>query len=71
MNKRVAKPKLPLIPDGNLSEAQMDAYLREHHDEVAERLRDGKAALDRGDAVEVKSLEHLLAGIHKRTQRAR
>ncbi len=73
MNKRVAKPKrkLPLIPDGNVTDAQMERYFRDHRDEVAEKLQSGKAALDRGESVEVKSLEDLLAGVRKRVRRAR
>jgi hypothetical protein len=73
MNKRVAKPKrkLPLVPDSKVTEAQMDRYLRDHHDEVAEKLRAGKSALDSGHTVEVKSLEELLTGVHKRARRAR
>jgi hypothetical protein len=69
MNKRVTKPKrkLPLIPDGNVTDAQMERYLRAHHDEIDAKLQDGKAALDRGESVELHSLEELLAGVRKRT----
>jgi hypothetical protein len=67
MNKRVAKPKddEPLLPDDDVTEAQMDQYLRDHHDEIAEKLRAGKADVDRGDVVEVNSLEEFLALVRK------
>jgi hypothetical protein len=69
MNKRVAKPKrkTPLIPGEDVTEAQMERYLREHRDEVSAKLRKGKAALDRGDAVEISSLSELLTRIHRRS----
>jgi len=62
MNNRVAEPKddEPLPPDSKVTEAQMEQYLRDHHDEIAEKLREGKAAFDRGDFIEVKSLEEFL-----------
>jgi hypothetical protein len=73
MNKHVAKlkGKLPLVADSSLTDAEIEKFLRDNHGEIAAKLRVGKAALDRGDSVEVKSVEELLAGIRKRTRRAR
>lgn len=73
MNKRVAKPKvkLPLIPDSDVTDAQIETYLHDNRESIAEKLREGKAAIDRGDVVELGSLEELLAGVRKRTRLAK
>ena len=62
MNKRVAKPKrkLPLIPDENVSDAQMEKFVRDNREEIAAALREAKAEMDAGKGTPVESLEHFL-----------
>jgi hypothetical protein len=71
MNKRVAKPKrkLPLIPDSNVTDAQIERYLREHHDEIADKLRAAKAQMDAGKGSRLGSLERVLSDARKYAKR--
>ena len=65
MNKRVPKPerRLPLIPDQDVTEAELEKFLRDHHDEIADALREAKAELDAGKGTEINSLEEFLVHV--------
>ena len=62
MNKRVAKPKLklPLIAGEDMTDAQIETFLHDNHDEIAAALLEAKTEMDAGKGILVESLEHFL-----------
>ncbi|MEJ0028711.1 MAG: hypothetical protein WDN01_22015 [Rhizomicrobium sp.] len=62
MNKRVAKPKrkLPLAPDGDVTDAQIEKFPRDRHDSIAEKLQEARDSIARGDVAPMPPLEELL-----------
>ncbi len=67
MNKRVAKPKrkVPLIPDEAISEAEMERWLRDNHDEISAKLEEARASIRRGDVAPMPPLSELLASARR------
>jgi len=66
MNKHVAKPKrkVPLVPGEDMTDAQIEKFLRDNRDAIAAALREGKAEMDAGKGIEIESLEHFLSLVH-------
>ena len=71
MNKRVAKPKskLPLIPDGDVADAQMEKFLRDNHTSIARKLAAAKRQADAGKGAPLGSLEEVLADARRYAKR--
>jgi hypothetical protein len=73
MNKRVAKPKrkLPLIPDEDVTDAQMEKFLRDNHAEISLKLAEAKRQSDAGMGTPIGSLEEFLAECRRYAKRRR
>ena len=71
MNKCVAKPKrkLPLIPDDNVTDAQMEKFLRDNHASISRKLLAAKRQMDAGKGEPMGSLEKVLADARKYAKR--
>ncbi len=71
MNKRVAKPKrkLPLIPDDDVTDAQMEKFLRANHAEISKKLQAAKRQMDAGKGSPLGSLETVLSDARKYAKR--
>ena len=75
MNKRVAKPKrkMPLIPDDQVTEADMERYIRENRAHINELIREAQADIAAGRFAELEPLPVLLREARKyaRSKRAK
>ena len=71
MNKRVAKPKSkqPLIPDDNVTDAQMEKFLRDNHASISRKLLAAKRQMDAGKGTPMGSLEKVLSDARKYAKR--
>ena len=67
MNKRVAKPKqrLPIIPDEDLTDAQMEKFLRDNHAGIGQKLQQARDEIARGEVAPLESLPELLKAARK------
>lgn len=67
MNKRVAKPKrkLPLIPDDNVTDAQMEKFLRDNRVGINQKLQEARDEIARGEIAPLESLPELLKAARK------
>lgn len=57
MNTKTTKDVREAVPD---SDAGIDQYLAEHHDEVAGKLAAARAQIEAGEAASLEPLEELL-----------
>ncbi len=67
MNKRADKPKhkLPITDDSNVTDEQIEQYLRDNHAAVEEMLLEAQRDIENGDVVELGSLEEFLLSMRK------
>lgn len=67
MNKRVAKPKrkLPLLPDSDVTDAQMEKYFRDNRAAVNEKLREAQDDIAHGRVSPLPPLPELLKRLHR------
>ena len=67
MNKRVAKPKhkSPPIPDDDVTEAQMEKFLRDNRSSVNQKLQVARDEIARGEVAPLESLPELLKAARK------
>jgi hypothetical protein len=61
-----AKPNMQRVAD---TDADIDQFLAEHHDEVAAKLAAGREQIMRGEAAPLEPLEALLREAHERAAR--
>ena len=71
MNKRVAKPKSkqPLIPDDNVTDAQMEKFLRDNHASISRKLLAAKREMEAGKCASLEPLDKILADARKYAKR--
>jgi hypothetical protein len=68
---RAHKRKVFQTPDEAGSDAELESYLRDHHDEVEAKLREARESIARGEAKKLEPLSVLLRQARRRIKVAR
>jgi hypothetical protein len=68
---RTHKRKVFQTPDESASDAELESYLRDHHEEIEAKLRQARDSIARGEAKDLEPLSALLREARRRNKIAR